>query len=840
MNDLERRIKSIATVPILLVASDYDGTISPIVPDPSKAKPHREARVAVRLLSQLPQTHVAIISGRALRDVAAMADLPAAVHIVGSHGSEFDLDFATSLPEASRKLRDRVRDELKAIASDLSGATVEEKPASVAFHYRKAKDPDDAIRRVLEGPASLDGVFTKRGKKVVELSVVSTSKNVALDAIRHRVGASAVVYFGDDQTDEDAFATLKGPDVAIKVGDGETCAPYRVDGPAEVAKLLALLTEERQAWLAGSEAVAIEEHSMLSDQRTIALVTPSGRITWFCTPRIDSSALFAEIVGGPAAGYFSVCPADGSAPVEQHYLNDSLVLRTAWSNFSVTDFLDCSAGRPSNRPGRCELIRIIQGEGRIRIAFAPRHDFGRLETNLVAREEGIDVLGSPEPIVLRSPGVVWRIEKEGGGKTAHAEIELHGDAVALELRYGTASLRNSEMPAGERCHETRRYWAWSMRDVEAPGLAAEAVTRSALVLKGLYHKPTGAFAAAGSTSLPELIGGVRNWDYRYCWLRDGAMAARALVRLGSISESMKFLDWVLGIIDRCAQPERLHPLYTVDGRELAPEAELAELPGYRGSRPVRVGNRADHQVQLDVFGPIIDLVATLHDRDAPLSSEHWRLVTAMVRAAAERWREPDHGIWEIRRPARHHVHSKVMCWYAVERAVRIGRSFAHEEREDWAHLMNEIAEDVLAHGFKPALGAFTAAYDDVDLDAAALHVGLSGMLPPDDPRFVGTVDAVERGLLDGATVYRYRSDDGLPGSEGGFHLCTAWLIEAYVLMGRLDDARRLFADVLSLIGPTGLLSEQYSPDTGNALGNVPQTYSHVAIIETAVLLSQFE
>jgi GH15 family glucan-1,4-alpha-glucosidase len=330
---------------------------------------------------------------------------------------------------------------------------------------------------------------------------------------------------------------------------------------------------------------------------------------------------------------------------------------------------------------------------------------------------------------------------------------------------------------------------------------------------------------------------VRNWDYRFVWLRDAALAVEALARLGSHHEAMQYLDWVLGVLDTLDGPERLRPLYTVTGQELSSEGELAELSGYAGSRPVRIGNAAAQQVQLDVFGPIANLVWTLALSGAPLSSEHAALVEALVSAVRLRWREPDHGIWEPRRPPRHNVHSKVMCWVTVDRAATLAQEVWAGPRTDWKELADTIKADVLAHGWKPERNAFTAAYDGDDLDAAALHVGLSGMLAPDDPRFVGTVEAVERELRDGPTVYRYRTEDGLPGPEGGFHLLASWLVDAYLMIGRRDDARALFDELVGLAGPTGLYSEQVDPATRRALGNHPQAYSHIGLVHNALNLA---
>ena len=837
----EDRVAALAQVPVLLVASDYDGTLAPIVSDPTQAHPLREAMVALRRLADMPQTHVAIISGRALRDLAALVGVPDEVHLVGSHGSEFDLDFAATLPAQAAQLRARVLQELKVVVGGQEGFIIEEKPASIAFHYRNVADDQasEAVDRVTNGPGSWEGVFTSHGKKVVELGVITTNKGSALEVIRHRVGASAVIFLGDDRTDEAAFATLTGPDIAVKVGEGESCASFRVTDSGEVAQVLARLCELRLKWLSGSKAVPIEQHSILSDQRTVALVSPDANITWFCAPCIDSSALFADLVGGPTAGYFSITDEQGREPIEQTYLEASLVLRSRWADFSVTDFMDCSGGRPSQRAGRADLIRIVEGKGTVKVVFCPRLDFGRVSTCLKARDGGLEIDGSQDPIVLRSPGVTWRLEQEGAHHIARTEIDLTSKSrQVFELSYGTGSLRESGSDASDRLQHTQRFWSSWAKQLTLPDIAQTLVQRSALVLKSLCYGPTGAIAAAATTSLPEHVGGIRNWDYRYCWLRDGAMSASALVKLGSYSEAMHFLDWVLGVLDHCASPERLHPLYAVNGAALGPEAEIAELTGYRGSRPVRVGNSATQQVQLDVFGPVVDLVFQLLERDAPLSSMHWRLVEALVGAVERRWREPDHGIWEIRRPRRHHVHSKVMCWTTVDRGIKIARRFLDRDRSDWADLRDDIAADVLSNGYKQDVGAFTAAYDGVDLDASALCVGLFGLLPPDDKRFTSTVGAIEEHLLNGPTVYRYRSDDGLPGFEGGFHICTAWMVDAYILLGRTDDARRLFEAMAALAGPTGMLSEQYGPKTKRALGNTPQAYSHVGVIESALRLAR--
>jgi trehalose 6-phosphate phosphatase len=293
------------------------------------------------------------------------------------------------------------------------------------------------------------------------------------------------------------------------------------------------------------------------------------------------------------------------------------------------------------------------------------------------------------------------------------------------------------------------------------------------------------------------------------------------------------------VVDRCFAPERLSPLYTVSGSDLLPEAEITELPGYRASRPVRVGNAAAMQVQLDVFGPIVDLIHLLLERDAPLSAEHWRLVTAMVHAVEARWEEPDHGIWEIRADRRHHVHSKAMCWLTADRAVKIARAFVGREPPEWVALRDTIAEEIHRRGYRESQHSYTAAYDGMDLDAAALMLGLCGLLEPGDERFRGTVAAIEKELRVGPVVYRYHRDDGLPGFEGGFHICTSWLIRAYLRVGRVDDAHALFEHMVALAGQTGLLAEQYGAHTRRALGNHPQAYSHLGVIQAALDLDEY-
>ncbi len=833
-------LEHLARTPVLLVASDYDGTLAPIVPNPAEARPHRAGLVALEALARLPQTTAAILSGRALEDLAELSGEPVGVRLIGSHGSEFDPGFAASLSPEQSHLRSRLLLELEALGARLPGSLVEPKPAGAAFHYRGAAEElvPELVAELLAGPGAYEGVHLRRGKCVIELSVVATHKGDALEVLRSRAGATAVLFLGDDVTDEDAFRLLCGPDVGVKIGPGDSAARWRCADPEEAARLLARLAEARAEWFAAGSSEPIEQHALLSDLRTAALVTPGGRLTWLCAPRLDSPALFAELLGGPAAGHFSVQPADGSRAKRQSYQGDTLLLETHFDTFRVLDYLDVSGPRPRQRAGRTDLVRVIEGHGRVRIEFAPRLDFGRVPTRMHVEPDGLRIADALDPVLLRAPGVDFQLVREGPHQTAVSEVELGPDPLVLELRFGAGTLGPLSTPESERRAASAHWWSKWAASLRLPKIAPELVRRSALTLRALCHGPTGGIAAAATTSLPEHLGGVRNWDYRFVWLRDAAMTASSLARLGSTREGVSLLDWVLRLVESIDHPERLRPLYLVTGGEVGSEAVLDELPGYRGSRPVRVGNAAASQVQLDVFGPIVDLMLTLARLGVPLSSEHARLSRALVSAVERRWREPDHGIWEIRAAPRHHVHSKTMCWLTLDRGAILAEEYFGDTTATWRALAEEIRAEVLERGFKPSRGAFTAAYDGEDLDAAALVVGLSGLVSAQDPRFVGTVEAIERELRDGPTVYRYRADDGLPGSEGGFHLLAAWLVEAYLAVGRNEDARGLFDELTTLAGPTGLYSEQYDPALGLALGNHPQAYSHLGLIDAALALDR--
>lgn len=831
-------LTQLARTPHLLVACDYDGTLAPIVDDPTSAPPLPGAIAALRSLASLHQTSVAVISGRSLRDLALMSRLPNEVHLVGSHGSEADAGFAFELSSERVQVLADIAKGLEEIADGTLGARIEHKPTSVALHVRLAsrEDAGDAIAAAVELAESLPEVTLRHGKEVVELAVLRTNKGDALDRIRHVAGATAVLFVGDDITDEDAFTTLGGPDVGVKVGPGDSRAAFRIADPDEVVQLLAQLGELRHQWLFGASATPIVRHSLLSDQRTAALLTDEGVITWLCHPRLDSAAVFGELLGGPEAGAFRVRPAAGGAVLSQRYVGASLVVETRWPDLTLVDYLECPPGREQEQPGHTDLVRVLHGRGVAEIVFAPRPDFGRSPAQLRVDGGVVEMVGSSHNAVLRAPGVTWRVEDDGLHETAIGTVALDGSPCVLELRLGSRDRGPHPRDERERRAATDAHWSRWADALELPSVAPDLVRRSALLLKALCFGPSGAIAAAATTSLPEELGGVRNWDYRYCWVRDAAFAAGALARLGSHGEGLAYLDWLVELVDRIEGPEQLRPLYALDGGTLGPEAVIAELSGYAGSRPVRVGNAADHQVQLDVFGPVAMLVDLLDRRGAPLASRHLELLERLSHAVLRRWHEPDHGIWEERTAARHHTHSKVMCWLTLARTSEVFARRGLPGRGALDAVCQHIRDDVLEHAWNPRVGAFCATYGGDALDAAALWVGLSGMVPGDDERFVATVAAIEAGLRRGPVVDRYRHDDGLPGREGGFVLCSLWLAEAFLRCGRVADAEDLFAQVCALAGPTGLLAEQHEPRLGLALGNVPQTYSHHGLIDVAVHL----
>lgn len=829
---LVAEIQRIATTPILLVGSDYDGTLAYLTQDPAKAYPINESIIALRTLANLPSTLVAVVSGRALRDLATLSRLPSEVHLVGSHGSEFDLGFINDIGDEALTRLSRLRKELEGIAH-AHGCFLEYKPAGIAIHIRGLPAHlKGAVREaVMTGPAQWEGIFLTHGKEIFELSVIETSKGSAFNHLRQHHGATAALFFGDDLTDERVFVELTGPDVGIKVGPEETLAQYRVHDPHDVARILAMLAQERQQWLAGANAVEIQDHALLSDGYNIALLTPTARVTWLSYPEVDDGALFADLLGGPQAGHLSLEPLDGRAPLGQSYVPHTMTVRTRWAGLTVHDYLDRT--HRHKEPGVTRLIRVVSTRIPVQVTFAPRPNFGAVRTRLVVCEEGIRVEGAADPVLLRCSEARWEIRREGTHDTAIGIIEPRDHVVIVELRTGTDDFAADELADMDRREANEEHWRTWVRTLTLPGRYQSDVARSALTLKALCHEQTGAILAAATTSLPEGFGGIRNWDYRYCWIRDAAMAAHTLLKLGSTLEAQAFLSWLHIVVATSPSPEHIRPLYSIHGTALGPEGVIESLPGYAGSRPVRAGNAAQGQVQLDVFGPVIALIADLAEHRGRVTQDDLWLTRVFMTAVKRRWQEPDNGIWEIRDEPKHHVHSRVMCWHTISNGIAILRAVG-EETTEWEELLSEIQHDVLDKGWSEKRSSFVAAYDRDELDASALHVLLHGLLDVKDPKFTSTLNAVEAGLRVGHTVLRYTYDDGLPGREGGMTICTTWLIECYVAAGMLDEAQELFAQVLSCGGTTGLFPEQVALDSERGMGNHPQAYSHLGIIRCAL------
>ncbi|MFZ1363112.1 MAG: trehalose-phosphatase [Candidatus Nanopelagicales bacterium] len=835
--ELRLVIRKVARTENLLVASDFDGTLAPIVSDPTAARALPGTNLILRNLAHLKNTSVALLSGRALRDLAAMTRLPQEIILVGSHGAEHELGAANNLGQELFELRQKITMQAQKTVASAPGAEVEHKPAGVAVHVRNATE-EDSERVLAELHALYDNdpkVHQLDGKAVLELSVVSTNKGTALNKVRDDAGATATIFIGDDVTDETAFAVLGESDLGIKVGQGNSLAEHRVEDPTEVLNVLAALLEERRAWLDGVNATLIEDHTLLADGTDLALLTPKGSIAWLCHPNPDAPAIFAGLLGDDEAGHFTIRPIRDGRPLNQSYLGATMIVNTEWAGVTVTDYLDTSMRDVPGMEHELRLIRVISGTTPVTITFAPRPQFGAVPVRLEPCDEGIRVDNIPDPLVLVAPGLEWDITYMGAHPTARATINPSDGDFVVELRAGTEDMSPSMLPEPQRRDNSREYWNQFAARLFQPRLKTWAVIRSALTLKALCHTPTGAVLAAATTSLPEWIGGIRNWDYRYCWLRDAAMTVEALALLGSTSEADSYIEWIQDIFTNAAGPDRVHPLYALDGSQLGPEAVVEMLPGYAGSRPVRIGNAAQGQVQLDVFGPICSMLVTAAKARGAVTPTDIRLVSECVEAVERRWEEADHGIWEIRDEPRKHVHSRVMCWVAVTKAIELLEMGGHDA-DQWYELANTIRDDVLANGWDEELGTFVSAYGRKDVDAACLAVITSGMVDGLDPKATGTIAAVEASLRDGPTVYRYRHDDGLPGTEGGMHICTSWLIEAYIAGGKIDTAENLFRQMISCRGGTGLLSEMYNVSDERGLGNHPQAYSHIGVIRTAIML----
>jgi len=583
----------------------------------------------------------------------------------------------------------------------------------------------------------------------------------------------------------------------------------------------------------------IEDYGLLGDLQTAALVGRDGSIDWLCLPRFDSPACFAALLGGPDAGFWRLAPRGAGKCHSRRYVGDSLILETEWhtadGDVRVIDFMP-------PRGTAADVVRIVEGisgsvtmETELRVRF----DYGSIVPWVRHVDDELYAVAGPDAVSLRTP-----VDLKSHHLTTQGRFTVDaGQRVPFVLTYAPSHLGVPRaVHADHALADTEDFWTGWISGVDYDGEWGEAVRRSLVTLKALTYAPTGGIVAAATTSLPEQLGGPRNWDYRYCWLRDTSFTLQALLGTGFVEEATAWRDWLLRAV--AGDPADLQIMYALDGTRRIPEYELDWLPGYERSAPVRVGNAASEQFQLDVWGEVLDGLHQARLAGAGSDDDAWELQLALLQFVEEHWTEPDNGLWEVRGPRRHFVHSKVMAWVGVDRAVQAVERFGLPGPLDrWKALRARIHADVCARGFDQVRGTFTQFYGSTGLDAALLLIPVVGFLPWDDPRVVSTVDAVRDELCVNGFVLRYRPDadggvDGLPGGEGSFIACTFWLVDALAGTGRHEEARTLFEKLLELRNDLGLLSEEYDTATRRHLGNTPQAFSHVGLVNAARHLSR--
>ena len=589
-------------------------------------------------------------------------------------------------------------------------------------------------------------------------------------------------------------------------------------------------------------SVRIEDYALLGDLQTAALVERGGSVDWLCFPRFDSGACFAALLGTPENGRWLLAPL-GPATSTRRYLHDTLVLETTWetANGSVARVLDFMPPR-GNAP---DIVRIVEGvKGRVefRSELTIRFDYGRIVPWVRKRTHEEDTrvaIAGPDALCFRTPA-------HTRGEDLHTLSEFwvdEGERVPFVLTWFPSHQETPEPIDPEQAlADTESYWRWWSEScpLELPAEWIALVRRSLIVLKALTYGPTGGIVAAPTTSLPEWIGSVRNWDYRYCWLRDATLTLLALLHCGHGVEANAWRRWLLRAV--AGDPADVQIMYGVAGERRLSEFEVTWLAGYEGSQPVRVGNAASEQLQLDVYGEVLDCLYQARVHGVEFDRQAWQIQVALLEHLESAWRNPDQGIWEIRGERRHFVHSKAMAWVAFDRAVRTIEEHGVDGPIDrWRAVRDEIHREVCEHGFDPDLGSFTQSYGSPELDASLLLLPLVGFLPASDPRIRGTIEAVERDLLQDGFVLRYRTReegvDGLPAGEGVFLPCSFWLVDCYELLERHDDAHDLFGRLVGLANDLGLLAEEYDPKAGRLLGNFPQAFTHLALVNTAFNLA---
>jgi GH15 family glucan-1,4-alpha-glucosidase len=582
----------------------------------------------------------------------------------------------------------------------------------------------------------------------------------------------------------------------------------------------------------------IEDYGLIGNMVSAALVGRDGSIDWLCLPRFDSGACFAGLLGGPEHGRWSIAPADpAAARSSRRYLPATAVLETRFETgegaATVTDFMPFTEDEQ-----KVDVVRIVRGvRGQVRMAMelTLRFNYGQAVPWVRRRDYGLSAVSGPDAVELHTP-----VALEGRDMTTVAAFTVReGESVPFALSYHPSHKMPQFVPdSSESLDRTVSWWReWSKHCRFESGNESwrDAVMRSLITLKLLIFKPTGGIIAAPTTSLPEAIGGRRNWDYRYCWIRDAALTLYALLNAGFREEAEAWRQWLLRAA--AGHPQQLHIMYGAAGERWLPENEVPWLPGYERSLPVRVGNSAVGQVQLDVYGELIDTLNAAREARLSALDEAWRMQKVLLSHLETAWKKPDQGIWEMRGAARHFTHSRLMCWVAFDRAVKGCEHFGLDGPADrWRATRDAIHADICEHGYDPRRNTFVQHYGGAAVDAALLLVPQVGFLPADDPRVAGTVAAVERELVRDGLVLRYAAekvDDGIGGEEGAFLACSFWLADAYVMLGRLADASELFDRLLSIRNDLGLLAEEYDPVRRRLVGNFPQAFSHVGLVNTA-------
>jgi GH15 family glucan-1,4-alpha-glucosidase len=579
----------------------------------------------------------------------------------------------------------------------------------------------------------------------------------------------------------------------------------------------------------------LESYALIGDLQTAALVGSDGSIDWLCFPRFDSGACFAALLGDERHGRWHMAPVGEVRAVRRRYRPGTLVLETEFeTDDGVVRVVDCMPARDR----AADVVRLVEGvRGRVvmRMELVMRFDYGSVVPWVRRDDRRLHAVAGPDSLWLQSDVEVRGEDLRTVGEFSLSAGEEAGFVLSWALSYGEPAPRRD---AATATRETTRWWEeWSAR-CTYDGPYRDAVTGSLITLKALTYAPSGGIVAAPTTSLPEQLGGPRNWDYRYCWVRDATFTLMALMEGGFLDEARAWRDWLLRAV--AAQPTAMGILYGPGGERRLPEETLDWLPGYEGAAPVRVGNAAAEQFQLDVYGELFD---ALHQgRAAGLEGEApaWDMQCLLLEFLEGAWRQPDDGIWEVRGGRRHFVHSKVMAWVAFDRAVRTVERFGGDGPVDrWRAHRAALRDEILRRGFDADRNTFVQAYGSKALDGALLMLPLVGFLPPDDPRVAGTVDAIQRELVEDGFVLRYRTehtDDGLPGSEGAFLPCTFWLVQCLALVGRRAEATTLFERLLGLRNDVGLLSEEYDTHARRLVGNFPQAFSHVGLVNSAASL----